>query len=223
MLAIALIMSVLMSFAVASMGKDKKIGYTNSLLLSLFLSPIIGILFVIASPEKKKDELKGNLPTPHVKKLTDLAIEKMDLDLDKAIEIMNEALLVDPKVGQTHYNLACLYSRKLDKSKAFKHLSKAAELKYLKVRNAKTANDFEWLRQQTEFRPFILNGYKIEEEQPSDQDNSKDYIDELKELAKLKDQGILTPEEFEEKKSFILVCSLVNFFLTSMDFSFLEM
>ncbi len=43
---------ILISFIVAFIGRDRKIGYGGTVLLSLLLSPIIGAIFALASPRK---------------------------------------------------------------------------------------------------------------------------------------------------------------------------
>lgn len=43
---------IILSFIVAIIGNDRKIGYWGTLLLSLIFSPIVGALFAISSPRK---------------------------------------------------------------------------------------------------------------------------------------------------------------------------
>lgn len=51
------IISVLFSYFVGKMGEKRQIGFINSFLISLFLSPIIGLLVVAASIPLTKEEL----------------------------------------------------------------------------------------------------------------------------------------------------------------------
>jgi len=66
-----------------------------------------------------------------------------------------------------------------------------------------TDKDLTWLRFQNEFNDFVANGYKILNDRQKTS-AAKDYINELKELAKLRDDGVITQEEFEKKKEEIL-------------------
>jgi len=93
---------VILSVVVANLGDSKTIGYWGSLLISLFFSPIIGLLFVIASSDKAKriglhapaiklDYLKAN----YINELKELAklrdegvITQEEFEIKKA-EILN--------------------------------------------------------------------------------------------------------------------------------------
>ncbi len=48
-----IILWFILSFVVASMGTDRKIGYGTLLLICLFLSPLVGLIFALASDKKK--------------------------------------------------------------------------------------------------------------------------------------------------------------------------
>lgn len=48
-MALLIIAWLVLSFIIGSLGKDKKIGFGGAFLVSLFFSPIIGLLVVIAS------------------------------------------------------------------------------------------------------------------------------------------------------------------------------
>ena len=48
---IVLIANAILSHVIAKQGEDRKIGYTNSFLVSFVFSPLIGLLLVIASKE----------------------------------------------------------------------------------------------------------------------------------------------------------------------------
>ncbi|MEO9475825.1 MAG: hypothetical protein ABJG41_09830 [Cyclobacteriaceae bacterium] len=46
---------IILSFFVAAQGSTRRLGFWASLILSLLFSPIIGLLFVIASPRVEKN------------------------------------------------------------------------------------------------------------------------------------------------------------------------
>lgn len=56
---IVLIANAILSHVIAKQGEDRKIGYTNSFLVSFVFSPLIGLLLVIASKELTNEEKKN--------------------------------------------------------------------------------------------------------------------------------------------------------------------
>lgn len=52
---ISLNVSLVISFLVGNLGRDRKIGYVTSFLVSFLLSPILGLLMIIASPQITND------------------------------------------------------------------------------------------------------------------------------------------------------------------------
>lgn len=55
-LIIAIVVNVILANLIAKQGEDRKIGYTNSFLVSLLLTPLIGLLLVIASMPLSNEE-----------------------------------------------------------------------------------------------------------------------------------------------------------------------
>ena len=68
MITILIALNLVLSFIIAEIGRDKKIGYGNSFIISLVFGGLIGILIVIASqkPEEGKSKIviysQDNLP-----------------------------------------------------------------------------------------------------------------------------------------------------------------
>ncbi|MDO6745508.1 SHOCT domain-containing protein [Tenacibaculum soleae] len=185
---------IILSFMVASMGSSRKIGGTGAFLISIIFSPLIGLLFVIASSKEKKVNKK-------VVNLTNKALKKqINKEYKESLNILNQALSIDPNEKQTHYNLASIYSVIEKKEKAFFHLEKAVKLGYKNLSRISSSEDFSWLRKQAEFNSFMQNGYK--------KDNTNifkdNHLDNLKKLAELKENGVLTDTEFEQEKQKIL-------------------
>lgn len=127
-------------------------------------------------------------------------------DLNKYLTSLQSSLSKDSTNPNTHFDLACFYSLIEDKDNAYKHLSNAVAYGYNDFKNVQTTPDLKWLRAQDDFKIFVTNGYKfskvenIEIEKPE----TKDYIEELKALAKLKEEGIITEKEFNELKAKII-------------------
>ena len=190
---------IILSILVGSMGSSKTIGGTGAFFISLIFSPIIGLLFVIGSSEKVKGKIQKI--DPKIAELTKKAYKLYNnQDYKNAINIMQEALTYNAKDSQTHYNLSSLFSIIKEKEKAFFHLEKAVEFGYKNFNNIVTSENFEWLRNQSEYNEFITNGYKFDK--TLNLKNS--YLDELKELSKLKESGIITEIEFDIQKEKIL-------------------
>ena len=188
---------IVLSFVVANMGSSKNIGGTGAFFISIIFSPLIGLLFVIASSPKKNVKKVNK----RVVELTSKALKKYKLkEYNEAITILEEALTIDPNEKQTHYNLSSIYSIKEQKEKSFFHLEKAVELGYKNFSKISTSLDFKWLKEQSEFEEFMKNGYKFK----NIRTNQNSYLDELKKLAELKTNGIINETEFEEQKEKIL-------------------
>ncbi len=187
---------IILSILVGTMGSSKTIGAMGAFFISLIFSPIIGLLFVIGSSEKEKVK-KVN---PKIVELTKRAYKANNTqDYKNAINALQEALYYDAKDAHIHYNLSLLFSKIKEKEKAFIHLGKAVEFGYKNLNKIATSEYLEWLREQPEYNEFLINGYKFDKSQ-----NKNNYIQELEELGKLKENGIITEIEFNNQKEKIL-------------------
>ena len=188
---------IILSILVGKIGASKQIGGLGAFFISLIFSPIIGLLFVIGSTLKAETKIVN----PKVIELTTKAIEHdINKEYKMAIDNLLEALTYEPKSSQIHFNLTLIFSKIMEKDKAFNHLEKAVELGYENFQKIANSNNLKWLREQSEYADFISNGYKI-----NNSSNLKnDYIHELNELGKLKEKGILTEFEFNTQKDKIL-------------------
>lgn len=138
--------------------------------------------------------------------ITGQSIQVETKDLNKYLTSLQKSLSKDNVNPETHFELACFYSIIEDKDNAYKHLSEAVNYGYKKIENIKSEPDLKWLRAQKDFEEFVLNGYKlISTEVPEAFIASpNNYIEELKEIAKLKEEGIITEKEFNELKAKII-------------------
>lgn len=123
-------------------------------------------------------------------------------DLNKYLITLQQSLSEDSTNPETHFELACFYSLIQDKNKTFDHLNKAVFYGYKKVENIEKEPDLKWIRHQDEFKEFKANDYKIIS--PAIKTSKDNYIEELRELGKLKDEGIITEKEFQDLKEKIL-------------------
>jgi tetratricopeptide (TPR) repeat protein len=159
---------LVLALIVAAIGSKRKIGFWKALLAAIFLSPLIGLIIVLVS-EKLNNTPNTGTKTQR-KSLNKNAIkfrneaEKLYQSHEylKALENLKEAISLDPNHPNDFFNLTCLYSLLNDKDKGFRFLQKAVELGYSNFEKIKTSKDLEFLRSQSEFEDFALNGYKFE-------------------------------------------------------------
>ena len=185
---------VIASVIVAAFAEDREIGFVGALLICLFLSPLIGAIFVATSS-------KATRPVPRqVQKLIVSGDAKFSSgNLDAALADYEKILTLSTKTPNTHFMLACIYSNKKNSTEAFSHLSKAVQDGFNDFQRIMSAKELAFLRNQVGFQKFAQEGYKLPERLKSD-----DTISKLERLAQLKEKGVLTANEFEEQKRKIL-------------------
>lgn len=155
---LVIIVWLILSFLVASAGSNKNIGYWGAFFLSLIFSPLIGLIFALAS-SPKKDTPKWN---HEVAKLTRLAlIEHKNGNYNQALTISLQALEHDARNPVTHYNIAGLYSLLQNEQKCMLHLQRAFEFGFTDTKKLATSTDLQWIKQQPAYETFIQNGYKL--------------------------------------------------------------
>ncbi len=125
-----------------------------------------------------------------------------------------EALEMAPDDPSLHFNLACTYSILRDSKQAFYHLEQAVAFGFDKIDKIHQHDALAFLRAQPVFDDFVDNGYRLPPQQlPAPQPNlledspsaaNKDILEQIVELGKLRDQGILTQEEFTRQKQKLL-------------------
>jgi len=74
---------------------------------------------------------------------------------DKAIDGYEMAVSIDSELAYAHYNLACAYSLKNEKTLAIKTLQKAITLNQKYIEMSKTDSDFDNIRSSPEFQQLI--------------------------------------------------------------------
>ena len=132
-----------------------------------------------------------------------------DYEYEAAIEDFRKALEIDARDISVHFNIACAYSLTEEKEKSFFHLNKAVEYGFKDFERIKTHDALAYIRIQPEFDEFESNGFKFTaSETPtkptaSPEENAK-LLDQLKQLAELRERGLLTEEEFAMQKKKLL-------------------
>jgi tetratricopeptide (TPR) repeat protein len=193
---------IILSFIIAFIGSDRKIGYGGTLLLSLLLSPIIGAIFALASP--RITETSKYAYSPEAIRLSNIASKEYKKgNYSKAIELLEQALALSPKSAILYYNLAIYYSVLQDEEKVYSYLEKAVSNGFDDFKRIQTHERLSIIRSNPKFKEFVENGYKLPAKKVELRDSSE-RISQLEKLAELKEKGILTNNEFEAEKLKIL-------------------
>jgi len=146
----------------------------------------------------------NNLQISLYNSITGKSIQHEEKDLNKYLTTLQESLSNDSTNPTTHFELACFYSLIEDKDKAYQHLSEAVSYGFANKERLQKEPDLKWLRHQSNYKEFVTNGYKFTSQEVQISQSNISYIEELKELAKLKEEGILTEKEFNQLKEKIL-------------------
>lgn len=133
-----------------------------------------------------------------------------DYDYQGAIEDFSKSLELDEKDPAIHFNIACAYSLCENAPMAFQHIERAVALGFNDFKRIKEHDALAYLRIQDEFNTFERNGFKRltpqQQETPENDllSTQPDLLDQLNKLSDLKDLGLLTEEEFVDKKKKLL-------------------
>lgn len=131
-----------------------------------------------------------------------------EYEYENAIEDFKKALEIDNQDISVHFNIACAYSLTEDKDKSFFHLDKAIQFGFKDFEKIKTHDALAYIRIQPEYDDFAANGFRIVSNPATNpkaqpEENAK-LLDQLKQLAELKERGLLTEEEFVLQKKKLL-------------------
>lgn len=163
--------------------------------------------------EKKLNQIQKSVSsnhTPHTKSFDALSSQSHrfydEKDYNSAIGVLLQMIAINPKENKTYFNLACCYSL-LESKEGFNALSNAVANGYSNFERIKTYKALEWLRLQPEFEQFLKNGYKLYIDSNKDlkTEINDDIFSKIEKLGKLKEQGLITEEEFSEQKKKILI------------------
>lgn len=192
---------IILSFIVAFIGSDRKIGYGGTLLLSLLLSPLIGAIFALAS-QRKPQNVGDNLPPEVYRLYKNARKEYSNNNYGRATDFLHLAQKTKPNSPLILINLAICYAGLKNKEKGFFYLDKAVANGYTNFKHIQEQNLLKFLREQPEFKEFAENGYRLPEK--PNVELKIDSVTQLEKLAQLKEKGILTEEEFQKEKQKIL-------------------
>ncbi len=141
-------------------------------------------------------------------------------DYENAIEAFEQALDLRFEDAALHFNLACCYSLMEDETKAYFHLEHAVAFGFNDKGKIHDHDALAFLRSRKDFGAFEKNGFRRPEEQPApvaekpepmampkDTETGLEQLDlleQISQLGKLRDLGVLTEEEFAEQKQKLL-------------------
>ncbi len=149
-------------------------------------------------------------------------IEKFkDYDYDGALEDFKKSLSVKFDDPAVHFNLACCYSLNERPDPAFFHLTKAVHFGFVDFDKIEKHDGLAYLRTQPEFKDFVKKGYQLHSAPPAATEPAQDLLsqkptaaaqssqqpsllDQIKRLSELREQGILTEEEFNGMRAEVL-------------------
>lgn len=139
-------------------------------------------------------------------------------EYEEAIINFNQALDFNPDDPALHFNLACCHSALEEPEDAFFHLEKAISFGFDDLDKIHHHKSLAYIRSLEDFDLFVENNYKVinlslppidkvETSEPpltKEQEASARLLQKLKELADLRDRGILSESEFAEQKRKLL-------------------
>lgn len=135
-------------------------------------------------------------------------------NFEDARDAFLEALEQDPEDPAVHFNLACTYSMLEEADRTFFHIEEAIHFGFNDIDRIHEHEALAYIRSLPQFDQFVQNDYreiKQLQAQPNESVldlNAKDPVNNLlqqiRQLAELRDKGILTNEEFTEQKKKIL-------------------
>jgi len=159
--------------------------------------------------QRKRDNARGR-STATKNPFKKSGVDKFkDYDYDGAIEDFTKALQIDNRDPSVYFNLACAYSLTEQKDLAFQSLARSFSFGFKDTEKVKTHDALAFLRVQDEYEAFINGGYKwpLSGSKSSNQGGSPEnslLLQQLKQLAELREKGLLTDEEFLTQKKKLL-------------------
>jgi len=133
---------------------------------------------------------------------------------EAAARAFEQALKITPDDPALPFNMACCYAQLKDADRAFAYLERAVDMGFQPIDKIYDHPALAYLHSLDDMDDFIANGFRraapelelptIGNEKPEEEQNpasdAGDLLAQIEELGRLKDQGILTEEEFEMQK-----------------------
>lgn len=163
-------LSLLLSLFVGIQGDKREIGFFLSFIISVFFTPIIGLLFVIASPEDRSRGTKPlknySGPSGEAKQLYDSAMESYrNENYSNAINILERANALQPNNPVVLIGLAHNYANLNNIDETLDYMERAIESGYDNYKRIQSHDDFSNIKNTERFKKFVKNGYKTRKSQ----------------------------------------------------------
>ncbi|TAN17200.1 MAG: hypothetical protein EPN37_07035 [Chitinophagaceae bacterium] len=144
------ILWIILSFVVAAIGNKRKIGFVWSLLASLFLSPIIGLIIVTFSDKRDFEEEE----VQEILEKAEWAIHKKNYS--KAKELYQKVIEKKPD-GSPHscFAMSLIYARENDKEAELFWLKKALKNGFNNLEMLRNNDLLNNIRQTPEYKDII--------------------------------------------------------------------
>ncbi|AHM61270.1 hypothetical protein D770_15080 [Flammeovirgaceae bacterium 311] len=146
------ILWLVLSLLVGTLGRNRTIEFSGAFGLSLILSPLVGFVIVLFTPQVYD---KGALALAAGERL----LKKRKVD--KAISSFKTALQTRPSCVTAHYGLARAYSLKNMPEKSLYHLNKAFANGYFNLHRLQQNPDLHNLRSYEGFKSFEPNRFML--------------------------------------------------------------
>lgn len=150
-----LLLWIVFTFIVGFIGGNRKIGFLAAFLISLFLSPLIGLIVALTSSKKDWAQEESDSFQKQAQKKAD------QQDYQGAIDIMKQAMEKKNTDPNLHYRMATYYSLANKTDLALQHLGRAVEYGYSDFEKIVTDENLENLRNTEKFAEFADRGYKF--------------------------------------------------------------
>ncbi|MCB9019851.1 MAG: SHOCT domain-containing protein [Chitinophagales bacterium] len=187
---------ILLSFVVATVGNEKKIGYWGVFWISVLLSPVIGIIIGLVSAPKDK-QLENQELAHNYRRAAHKDVEQENFE--SAVENLNKANSLMPNNGSILFDISCVESLSGNTEPSLFYLKKAIENGFTKINLILEDKELENLRQTGAYKAFINE--LISGNNSSSANTTEEKLNELKQLL---DKGLISGEEYNHKRKKIL-------------------
>jgi len=130
-----------------------------------------------------------------------------EYEYEEAIEDFEKVLETEPNDISVHFNLACANSLLEQKDASYFHLNRAIELGFKDYHRIRNHDALAYLRTQPEYEELenrVMNPTASRKQAPESGVPLPDLLEQIKQLGTLRDQGLLTEEEFAVQKKKLL-------------------
>jgi len=154
-----------LALIIANQGGKREIGFFPSFFISLFFTPLIGILIVLASDKKKRGSRQELNESGSIfgeaKQFYDSArTDYLGGNFSSAVNNLKVANGLQPNSPLVLIGLAHNYAKMGNCDESMDYIERAVETGYTNFKRIQTHDDFRSLRVTKDFEEFVKNGYR---------------------------------------------------------------